>query len=653
MKRAQSLDYRLENKSSGDSLTTPASFWKSRSYNSKAIYEEELDDGKLNDFVIGAFNKLDIEENKLKQECNLDAPDSSDRFKKYRPISEPAQEQTEIEVPLSTAAPKPEPDHELMDVTISILSVTGLKATSSMTKTQKILKNISSRSVTTSDSIKSGSEIVSAFVSFSRKADNESSIVTYMKSTKFPALDIFDTHTAKWPTTSEGNPRSVINCSLLMKKTSDKKVKGAASKPAEPIELRIGVIHGKEKVCIGCTKLNITEVMNDTEVSLPLTKLHSKVWGKDYLKKKIFGQSNSFVLEEDAKLNILLNVQSEKLCNKEDYSAVTSDLHFLEVKADYGETAREWPDEIYKSGTREEISTLSTEGCPQYLVEITTDIIRSDKIPDEVTTMTPEGPERYFIASDGSLSRSFISTQLTSTFEEKINTTADEYKSSRSFCSTRDNTSAEKSKVYPVEVMTDYVEPARLNEENEVSWILQRQESSFDEYLMKRLKINTEAYTHKYEESAGENGGICNGICKLYSTDNDYDSSTYDSSFVSGDRTHYGPLDFLCLKSSKTYDSFMTGDSTSVSWSTSAYDSHSGSSGLGTRTFTNELDEDGDSILRRYESKYSCSGESANSKYSTLLKGDNDMKVNDGETEINGKKANPITKARKKFCSFV
>jgi len=286
----------------------------------------------------------------------------------------------------------------------------------------------------------------------------------------------------------------------------------------------------------------------------------------------------------------------------------------------------------------EEISTLSTENHPQYLVEITTDVIRSDKIPDEVTTVSGKCPDRYLVGSDGSMCRSY-STQLTSTFEERINEASDQYA----------QYSALNDKVtnYPVEVMTDYVEPTRLSEENDVSWILQRQEPSFDEHLIKELQRKKETYSRNYESAAGEQSDYdgffpCtqnNGICKFYSSDNDYDSSTCDPSLISGETTLYhGPLDFLCLKSNKTNDSFMTGDSTS--WSTSTYDISSGSSGLGTRTFI-DMDEDSDT-MQRFESKYSCD-ESSDSSYSRLSNGkkksNNDTKeIVDSDIDVNPKK---------------
>jgi len=243
-------------------------------------------------------------------------------------------------------------DFQMMDITVSVLGLTGI-----MMQTKKGKDGTREASMSVSDSLSSESTStqnsddlnthVAALASFYKNVTNsETSIASHMPSLalRAPSSDIANEkyrYTATWPTDFDpsGNELSTFKCARLMRKERlsreyIQREDGASSVMAfvpEKVQLNIGLRRGSEIITLGSAMILITgEETDDIHVSLPinttkvehqeefggkLKKARSKMFGKSSTKKKkrkpisfTKAPRRKYNLDDNASLNVLIRV---------------------------------------------------------------------------------------------------------------------------------------------------------------------------------------------------------------------------------------------------------------------------------------------------------------------------------------------------------
>jgi len=266
---------------------------------------------------------------------------------------------------VSTEQEKLIDDRNLVEVNISVLSLSGLKKSESQTNSNVDLTN--------SDN---SDDLISSFVRFSFKPKDKPTYITRIPSNLFMTPTITPL-TVLWPFDNHGLPSYSMKFSTSMKEKDDIRML------SDEIEIFVGISMRKQHAFLGATKLSLRGRTKQKTISLPVSHIQNSNDSRNNI-------ANLFSLNDDAKLDVLLQVKQKE----PSYAGVNSLIEMMTSSRETDST-----NEICEIGfLNEEMFTFSNEN--NFLLEDddTIDLYRS-KVPDEDSVATPSGPLFYHVDS--------------------------------------------------------------------------------------------------------------------------------------------------------------------------------------------------------------------------------------------------------------
>lgn len=271
-------------------------------------------------------------------------------------------------------------DDNMVEVMISVLRLTGLRKSQSSfdePKSKLSLPMSASESETVSGSF-DPNNVLSAFVRFSTKAnDDRPSFVTHIPSDTFKMSEYF-AKTVLWPVDDNGVPSLSMNFFTYIKNRDNNVIP-----LSEQINLHVGISLDNENIYLGTTKLIVKGKTEQIAVSLPVTN-----------PRKYDVESQPFYLEDDAKLDIVLRVESKYSLNNAS-SAKAPNIFFDKI---ISHEESEFPRDVCEVGClNDAVSVISESGSFRFEDDESLGLYMKPQIEDEISVATPSGPLFYHV----------------------------------------------------------------------------------------------------------------------------------------------------------------------------------------------------------------------------------------------------------------